>query len=60
MREFVHVCKKQEWLAKMAGGNLNRAGAIVDTLRRALKVEDSVNGGKTPQLRMHWVLTRTP
>ena len=36
-QDFVHVSKNREWLVKMAGGNLNRAGAIFDTLRNALK-----------------------
>jgi hypothetical protein len=32
-RQFVHIAKKTEWLVKMCGGSLKRAGAIIDDLR---------------------------
>ena len=33
VHRFVHVYKKAEWLCKMAGGQLKRAGQIMDDIR---------------------------
>jgi hypothetical protein len=44
---FVHVAKKLDWLQRMAGGTLKRAGAVLDHLRAAYTDNDNGNDNST-------------
>ena len=38
---FVYIAKKIDWMKKMAGGSLKRAGKIFDTLRDNYQIEEN-------------------
>ena len=46
-QQFVHVAKKLDWLCKMSGGPLKRAGKILDELRDKYYQEEDLAHGES-------------